>query len=220
MKESTEIVYKTKVGIGKILNLFLGLGFLVIAVIILSISDGYDFFSLLLFSVLFIAGIIPLGLFFNYLIFSIGRTISINTKTGKVNYQFNSQHKTLEINEIISVEIYEFKGIGLYDFDYSYAKYFFKNGEILIANDFMTINFFIPDGIKPNIIGQIVPLINQKNKEQEKSVSDYDELIDKYKNLSTKELEQIESSQSGYRKDAILAAKEILKKRKKAHNNV
>ena len=57
------------------------------------------------------------------------------------------------------MEICEQRSIGLYGFDFSFAKYTFSNGYFCIATNHMTNQYFIPVGIEPRVIKEIFPII-------------------------------------------------------------
>ena len=57
------------------------------------------------------------------------------------------------------MEICEQESIGLYGFDFDFAKYTFSNGNFCIATNHMTHQYFIPAGLEPRIHKEIFPII-------------------------------------------------------------
>ncbi len=53
-------------------------------------------------------------------------------------------------------------GLGLYKLDFDFAKYIFRNGKFCVVTSFMTNEYFIPPGIKPEIKKRFIPIIGKR----------------------------------------------------------
>jgi hypothetical protein len=202
-------------------DILLGLVSLAIG-IVTYFAPGYKAPGIYLISLLFtVIGIIPIILFLQYVLFSLNRSIKVNSDSGRIQIMKGSDINNFYINDIETVEIYEFPSdLYKYHLDFRFVKYFTKGGDVFIATGYMTTEFFIPKGISPVIVNKILPFINTRISKQVGAKNDTDILIDMYKSLSDDELLKIIDSETGYRESAKIAAQKILDDRKTAHNKI
>jgi len=210
-----KISYEYHLRFGQLFNLFIGIGFLGFGLFMLLFTEGFEVLSISLIIVFSLLGILPIGLFFNYLNFSYNKKVSFDFEKNEIQITADNRLKTVRIDEIETVEIYDFFDIGNIRFDYNYAKYFTKEGNVFIVNNFMTKSYYIPTDIIPIEINKLLPIININTEKYPVKKTDYDELIEKYSELSIPELEQILKPENGYRKDVLLEVRKLLKAKQK-----
>lgn len=190
-----------------------GFIFLSLVFVVIGQKEGFDFGSIILFLLFLFIGILPLFLFLNYLLFSFNKKIVIDEETGIINAENYFNFRNEKIENIESVEIYDLIDSRLLPFDFCYAKYFLKNNSFFIVTSFMTNSFFVPNGMKPQIVETIFPKLNKTNKQLEIE-SEKDVYLEKYKEFSEKELEEVINPKNGYRSNAVKAANDIIERRK------
>jgi hypothetical protein len=104
-------------------------------------------------------GLTPLLLTLNYLTRSLGVSIKIDTNNDTFEVINRGKMKVYKLNDIQSLEIVEQKSIGLYGFDFDFAKYKFSDSRTCIVTNHMSDEYFIPIGIQPDIKKYILPII-------------------------------------------------------------
>jgi len=95
----------------------------------------------------------------HYFVISKNIIIEIFTDKNKIEVILNEGKIILKLEDLMSIQIYEHKGLGLYEFYFNYAKYNFKNGKYFIVTNFMTDEYFVPTVIKPEIKKEFLPII-------------------------------------------------------------
>ena len=158
MSKETVYIYQYRFRFDQFLNLIIGFGLLSTS-LYLFVRFELDNTLVAIICSLFLIGITPISLTFNYLTQSLGVSIRIDQNNGTFEVTNNGRTNTLKLGEITSMEICEQKSIGLYGFDFSFAKYTFSNGNFCIATNHMTNQYFIPTGIEPRVIKEIFPII-------------------------------------------------------------
>ena len=158
MDEENRYTYKYKFGLRQLFNLFLGFGLL-----------GYSIFLLLRFTVdntlivaaalLAVFGLVPILLTINYLTRSLTLQIDIDHNKGLFEITQNGKREICSLKDVTSVDILEQKEIGLYGFDFDFAKYTFANGKHCIVTNMMTDDYYVPVGLQPKIERSLFPVI-------------------------------------------------------------
>lgn len=83
------------------------------------------------------------------------KTIEVYSKGNFISFNFD---------QVSAVEIHEHKGLGLYEFDFDYAKYIMEDGQYFVINNFMNPNYLIPEGLEPIIKKKFLPIISRSIK--------------------------------------------------------
>jgi hypothetical protein len=109
-----------------------------------------------------VLGTFPLLITLHYFRKSRGIEIDIQPDNGLIEIVQNGEKKSFKIGDVNSLEIYQHKGLGLYEFDFDFAKYIFKNGKFCVVTSFMTNEYYIPPGIKPKIKRRFIPIIGKR----------------------------------------------------------
>ena len=158
MDKETHYTYKYKFGLRQFFNLFLGIGLV-----------GFSIFLLLIFTVdntlivvaalLAVFGLVPILLTINYLTRSLNLQIDIDHDKGLFEITQKGKKEICSLKDVTSVDILEQKEIGLYGFDFDFAKYTFADGKHCIVTNMMTDGYYIPVGLQPKIEKSIFPLI-------------------------------------------------------------
>jgi hypothetical protein len=150
--------YSYRIRWRQIFNILLGIGLIGSALFLLLHFD-IDTTCIVLVTVFLILGIIPLFISFHFFIVSKGLDIIIQTDKGLIEITQNGGKFTSTLDDIASIEIYEHKGLGLYEFEFDYAKYSLKNGKHFIVTSFMTSEYYIPSDIEPRLKQVFLPII-------------------------------------------------------------
>lgn len=158
MTQKTSYKYKYAFGNRQVFNVLLGMALIGFA-IFLFFRFELDNIRITLISVFSALGTVPLLITFHYFTRSRGFEMDIQIEKGVIEIVQNGDKKSFKIEDVNSIEIYEQKGLGLYEFDFDFAKYIFKNGRFCVVTSFMTNEYFIPPGINPEIIRRFVPII-------------------------------------------------------------
>jgi hypothetical protein len=158
MDKVNHYTYKYKFGLGQFINLLVGIG-----------SVGFSVFLLLWFTVdntriilatfFAVFGLVPILLTINYLTRSLDFQIDIDHNKGLFEITQGGQKKICDMKDVKSVDIREQKEIGLYGWNFDFAKYTFADGKHCIVTNMMTDNYYIPVGLEPKIKKSILPLI-------------------------------------------------------------
>lgn len=111
--------------------------------------------------VLFIAtvGLTPILLTIHYLTRSLDYEVHIDQDNGKFEVNKKGKVQIRELKDVISVDIQEQKNIGLYGFDFDFAKYTFVDGKYFVVRNMMTKDYYVPAGLEPRIRQTIFPII-------------------------------------------------------------
>lgn len=106
-----------------------------------------------------VVGLTPILLTIHYLTRSLDYEVHIDHDNGEfaINKKGNAQIRKLR--DIVSVDIQEQKSIGLYGFDFDFAKYTFADGKYFVVTNMMTKDYYIPAGLEPRIRQTIFPVI-------------------------------------------------------------
>jgi hypothetical protein len=152
--------YKYSYSFGKrqAFNILLGIGMIGFA-IFLFFRFEIDNTRIILICVFAILGLFPLLITSHYFLRSRRFDVWIETNKGLIEIDKIGKKEIFKLEDIQSLEIHEHKGLGLYEFDFDYAKYTFKNGKYFIANNFMTNEYFIPSDIEPKMFKEFLPII-------------------------------------------------------------
>ena len=155
---TSNYTYQYRFRLGQLLNLTVGIGLLGVS---LYLASRFELDNTLIVIVCFLSliGLTPLLLTIHYLLRSFGLTIKIDQNRGTFEVTNNGRSNTYKLENITSMEICEQSSIGLYGFDFDFAKYIFSNGNICIATNHMTNKYFIPPAIEPRIYKEIFPII-------------------------------------------------------------
>ena len=158
MKQNSSINYVYTFGIRQFFNIFLGVGMIGFA-IFLYFRFEIDNTLKVLISVFSLLGTIPLLITLHYILRSRGFTINIQSHHGLIEIIHNFGKEIYRTEDIKSVEIHQHKGVGLYEFEFDFAKYTFKNEKYFIATNFMTDEYFVPAHIEPRFSEEFIPII-------------------------------------------------------------
>ena len=150
--------YKYKFGLRQFFNLLMGLG-LIGSSIFLLVRFTVDSTLVVVASFLAVFGLIPIFLTINYLTSSLAFQISIDHDKEVFEIIKKGEKQICSLKDVTSVDIQEQKEIGLYGFDFDFAKYTFVNGKHCIVTNMMTDNYYIPVGLQPKIKKSIFPII-------------------------------------------------------------
>lgn len=150
--------YGYKFGFGQFFNLLIGFALLGNSIFLL-IQLPVDNTLTVVASFLAIVGLIPICLTGHYLKRSLYLHVRIDQDNGVFEITRDGRDKILNIDDIMSIDIYEQKQIGLLGFDFDFAKYTFADGTSCIVTNMMTSEYFIPSGLHPTIKQMIFPII-------------------------------------------------------------
>ena len=156
--DSPNYTYKYRFGFGQLMNLAIAFGLLGFA-LFLGLRFELDNVLATIICFLSIVGLTTFLLTLHYLVRSFGLTIKIDQTDGTFEVTNNGRTNSYKLKDITSVEICEQQSIGLYGFDFDFIRYTFSNGNVCVATNHMTNQYFIPTGIEPNIQKAIFPVI-------------------------------------------------------------
>ncbi|MCP4178931.1 MAG: hypothetical protein GY756_14310 [bacterium] len=215
MIEDIKINLKTVFTISRLIETLVSIGFIFfsIYIFIFTLVDLFLIWYLMIAFLMFLLGITPILLLFNYL--SIGLNYRIQVNYDKEIIYIEKDHKTFQqyFSDIDWIEIYTFPNFDRLNFDYHYCKYFFKDGQILIINCLTGIdNYYVPKSIIPVEIEQLFPYINSRKDRKKRTLTDLQIFKNKFRDISKEELLKIVEDK-GYCCDARKAAKMILKEK-------
>ncbi len=162
---TTEAVHKYEYVFGKrqFFNLLLGIGLIGFAVF-LYLQFEIDSTRIVLIAAFSLLGSIPLLMTLHYFIASKDLIIDIDSRNNNIQISQNGVSSSVNLNELTSVQIHEHKGLGLYEFDFDYAKYIFRNGNYFVVTSFMTNEYFVPAGMEPKLKNEFLPIIWKRTK--------------------------------------------------------
>ncbi|MBF9255819.1 hypothetical protein I2I11_21145 [Pontibacter sp. 172403-2] len=158
MKQDTSYKYIYAIKNRQVYNIVLGIGMIGFAVFLFFYFNT-DTTRIVLITVISVLGIIPLLISLHYYIVSREVEITIHTDKDLVEISRRGEYFTFTIDDIKSVEIHEHKGLGLYEFDFDYAKYNLKDGKFFVATSYMTGEYYIPKGIEPKLTKEFFSII-------------------------------------------------------------
>ena len=158
MDKVSHYTYKYRFGRGQFFNLFIGVG-LVGFSIFLVLRFTVDITLIVVVAFLAAIGLTPILLTLNYLTKSIDIQIDIDREKGLFEVTQNGRKQICNLKDVTSVEIREQKDIGLYGFDFDFAKYTFVNGKQCIVTNMMTDSYYIPVGLQSKTEKSIFPMI-------------------------------------------------------------
>ena len=150
--------YEYKFGFGQFFNLLIGFGLLGASTFLL-IRFQVDNTLIVIASFLAIVGLIPITLTALYLKNSLTLKVHIDQTNGRFEIVSGGRKKMWKLDDVKSVDIEEQKQIGLFGFDFDFAKYTFSDGTYCIVTNMMTREYFIPAGLDPKITQTIFPII-------------------------------------------------------------
>jgi len=153
-----EAIYKYKFDKRQLFNILLGIG-AVGSAIVMFLRFDTDNIQIVLICFLSFSGIIPLLITIHFLLRSKNIIVSIMPNKSFIEVNYNGINKIFRLEDIKYIEIHEHKGLGLYEFDFDYAKYTFNDGKFFIVTSFMTDGYYIPEGIEPTILKEFLPII-------------------------------------------------------------
>lgn len=158
MNRTSTFTYSYRFGSEQVFNILIGTGLLGFALYLLYRFE-LDNTLMILIGVFSLIGVIPILLSINYISTSIGLQIHFDEEKGIVAVTNNRRTETFKLENITSVEICEHISMGLYWFEFDYARYTFEDGKFCIIPNFMTDEYFIPAGIEPRIYKKVFPVI-------------------------------------------------------------
>jgi hypothetical protein len=135
---------------------------MLIAAVFIYIRFSADLILLIIVLTLGIVGLVTLGLTANYLYRSLGLRIIIDPDKRLLEVKTRGNLIQYKISDVVSVDICEQQRIGLYGFAFDFARYGLRDGKCCIVTNLMTSEYYIPEGIQPNIRTAIVPLIKSR----------------------------------------------------------
>jgi hypothetical protein len=150
--------YRYKFGFGQLLNLITGFGLLGSSIFLL-VRFNVDSTLIAVASVLSLIGMVTILLTIHYLTKSLDSEIRIDHDKGIFEVTKNGKTEIRNLRDIVSLDIQEQKSIGLYGFDFDFAKYTFVDGKYCIVTNMMTDDYYIPGGLQPRIMQTILPII-------------------------------------------------------------
>ena len=150
--------YKYNFDWGQFINLLIGFG-LIGSSIFLLIRFPVDNTLGVVASFIAAVGLTPILLTIHYLTRSLDYEVNIDHDSGQFEINKNGKSEIRKLKDVTSVDIQEQKSIGLYGFDFDFAKYTFTDGKYCIVTNMMTRDYYIPDGLEPKIKQTIFPII-------------------------------------------------------------
>src|SRR5689334_651409 len=136
MDKVNHYTYKYKFGLSQFLNLLMGIGFLGASVFLL-LRFSVDNTRIILATFLALFGLVPILLTINYLARSLKFQIDIDHDRGLFEITQNGKKKIRDLKDVTLVDIREQKEIGLYGFDFDFARYTFADGKHCIVTNMM-----------------------------------------------------------------------------------
>jgi hypothetical protein len=150
--------YKYNFGWGQFINLLIGFG-LIGSSMFLLIRFPIDNTMTIVASFVAAVGLTPILLTIHYLTRSLDYEVRINHDSGEVEVTKKGQAQVRKLKDVTSVDIQEQKSIGLYGFDFDFAKYTFVDGKYFVVTNMMTKDYYIPAGLQPKVRQTIFPII-------------------------------------------------------------
>src|SRR5687767_11164016 len=127
MDKEDNFIYKYRFGFGQLFNLLIGFGLLGGSIFLL-VRFTVDNVLIAVSSVLALIGILTILLTIHYLAKSINSEIRINHDKGEFEVIRRGKTEIRNLRDVVSLDIKEQKSIGLYGFDFDFAKYTFEDG--------------------------------------------------------------------------------------------
>ncbi|MDZ4713742.1 MAG: hypothetical protein SGI89_15655 [bacterium] len=161
MTKQIEQTYRLKFGFSFLFNALIGIGIFGFSIFLL-LSFNIDATVIIIASLLATIGLTTILLTTNYLLRSFHSQIQINHNNDEFEIRTSEKTKAYKLTDVVSIDITEQRSIGLYGFDFDFAKYTFADGKYCIVTNFMTDSYYLPVGLKPNLRKLIIPIIRDK----------------------------------------------------------
>jgi hypothetical protein len=158
MNKVNHYTYKYNFGWGQFINLLIGFG-LNGSSMFLVIQFPVDNTLIIVASFIAAVGLTPILLTIHYLTRSLDYEVRIDHDGGEVEVTKKGKAQIRKLKDVTSVDIQEQKNIGLYGFDFDFAKYTFADGKYFVVTNMMTKNYYIPVGLQPRLRQTIFPII-------------------------------------------------------------
>ena len=158
MKNENHYTYRYKFGFGQFLNLLIGFALLGSSVFLLARFTA-DNTLIAIASFIAAVGLIPILLTIHYLTRSLDYEARINQDRGEFEVTKKGKKQIRKLMDVTSIDIQEQKNIGLYGFDFDFAKYTFADGKYLVVTNMMTKDYYIPAGLEPRVRQTVFPII-------------------------------------------------------------
>jgi hypothetical protein len=159
MKENKHFyIYRYRFSLGQFLNFLVGFGLIGCSVFLL-MRFTVDNILITIASFFIVIGLIQIFLIANYLTKSLDLEIRIDCDKDLFEIQRKGKRQGFKLKDLASVEIIEQKSIGLYGFNFDFAKYNFVDGRCCIVTNMMTDGYYIPGGLQPSTRQVIFPFI-------------------------------------------------------------
>jgi hypothetical protein len=158
MDKVNHYTYKYNFGWGQFINLLIGFG-LIGSSMFLVIRFPVD--ETLIIVALFIAavGLTPILFTIHYLTRSLDYEVRIYHASGEVEVTKKGKAQIRKLKDVTSVDIQQQKNIGLYGFDFDFAKYTFADGKYFVVTNMMAKDYYIPAGLQARVRQTIFPII-------------------------------------------------------------
>lgn len=156
-KEITQ-TYRLKIGFSFLLNILIGVALLAFS-IFFQLKFGTDSTVIAIALLFAILGLTTIFLTTNYLLKSLDTKIRIDHNKDEFEIETVKKTKMYKLADIVAVDITEQRSIGLYGFDFDFARYTFADGKYCIVTNLMTKEYYLPSGLQPKISKSILPII-------------------------------------------------------------
>lgn len=90
---------------------------------------------------------------------SLDYEVHIDQSSGQFEITQKGKTQIRKLKDVISVDIRKQRNMGLYGFDFDFAKYTFSDGKYCMVTNMMTRDYYIPAGLEPTMKQTIFPII-------------------------------------------------------------